>query len=103
MKGRSILHNVLLAQELVKGYDQVRISPRAVMKIDLQKEYDSLSWDFLFDLLEALRVPSVFVAWLRECVCSVSYAVKIMVRIKSESMGRGDLGRGIQCHLCFLS
>lgn len=94
VEGRSILHNVLLAQELIKGYDQSRISPRCVLKIDLQKAYDSLSLEFLIELLEALRFPSVFVGWLRECICTVTYAVKINGENKGRIEGQRGLGQG---------
>lgn len=47
VKGRSILHNVLLTQELLKGYEQAGISPRCVLKVDLQKAYETVSWKFL--------------------------------------------------------
>ncbi|XP_038994199.1 uncharacterized protein LOC120118111 [Hibiscus syriacus] len=42
IKGRSIVDNTLLAQELVKGYDRKVISPRCTLKIDLQKAFDTL-------------------------------------------------------------
>lgn len=94
VEGRSILHNVLLAQELVKGYDQANISPRCVLKIDLHKAYDSLSWDFIFELLEALNVPSIFVNWIQECVCTVSYAVKINGENQGRIIGKRGLRQG---------
>lgn len=41
---RLMQHNILLSQELVKGYLQKNISPRRLLKIDLQKAYDTISW-----------------------------------------------------------
>ncbi|KAL0374246.1 UNVERIFIED_CONTAM: hypothetical protein Sradi_3340300 [Sesamum radiatum] len=38
--GRSIVDNVLLAQELLAGYNQKRLPPRCTIKIDLQKAYE---------------------------------------------------------------
>ncbi|XP_019227753.1 PREDICTED: uncharacterized protein LOC109209040 [Nicotiana attenuata] len=41
--GRSILDNVIVAHELVKGYTQKGISPRCIIKMDIKKAYDSVA------------------------------------------------------------
>ncbi|KAL0290137.1 UNVERIFIED_CONTAM: hypothetical protein Sangu_2586200 [Sesamum angustifolium] len=51
--GRSIADNILLAQELLAGYNQARLPERCTLKVDIQKAYDSVEWDFL---LEGLKV-----------------------------------------------
>ena len=50
--GRSITDNVLLAQELVKGYSRATLSPRCCIKIDLQKAFDTLDWNFIIEVLQ---------------------------------------------------
>lgn len=77
VRGRSILHNVMIGQDLLRGYTHAKISPRCMMKLDLQKAYDSVDWRFLLCLLEAYCFPGRFVDWLRECICGVSYSVVI--------------------------
>lgn len=52
IKGRRIGDNILLAQELMRGYHRDNISPRCAIKVDLKKAYDSVRWDFLLDALE---------------------------------------------------
>ncbi|KAH0714734.1 hypothetical protein KY284_007639 [Solanum tuberosum] len=47
ISGRSILDNVIVVHELVKGYFQKGLSPRCLIKIDIRKAYDSLEWNFL--------------------------------------------------------
>ncbi|XP_038994260.1 uncharacterized protein LOC120118220 [Hibiscus syriacus] len=42
VKGIHIIDNILLAQDLVKGYGRKSISPRCAIKINLQKAFDSL-------------------------------------------------------------
>ncbi|KAL0298190.1 UNVERIFIED_CONTAM: hypothetical protein Sangu_3155800 [Sesamum angustifolium] len=49
--GRSITDNILLAQELLAGYNQMRLPNRCTLKVDIQKAYDSVKWDFLLELL----------------------------------------------------
>lgn len=43
-KGRSIIDNVLISQELIRLYNRKSASPRCLMKIDIQKAYDSVEW-----------------------------------------------------------
>jgi len=45
--GRSLAENVQLAQELLRKHARKRISPRCLIKVDLHKAYDSISWQFL--------------------------------------------------------
>lgn len=47
LEGGSIIHNVLIGQELVRLYRRKNISPRVLMKIDIKKAYNSVSWRFL--------------------------------------------------------
>lgn len=44
---RSIQSNLLLAHELVRGYNMARCSPRAMLKVDIHKAFDFISWDSL--------------------------------------------------------
>lgn len=45
--GRLLVENVLLATELVAGYKWKDISKRCLLKVDLQKAFDSINWDFI--------------------------------------------------------
>ena len=42
--GRAITDNILLTQELLKGYNCVNGPKRCAFKIDIQKAYDTVSW-----------------------------------------------------------
>ncbi|XP_062100441.1 uncharacterized protein LOC133806344 [Humulus lupulus] len=61
IKHRSLAYNVLIFQDLIKGYNRKNSSPLCAMKIDLSKAYDSIDWDFLENLLNALCFPSRFI------------------------------------------
>lgn len=74
VEGRSILHNVLIGQELLRLYAQKNTSPRLLMKIDIKKAYDFVSWDFLSELFTCLNFPQKFKGRLLECVSSTSYS-----------------------------
>ena len=55
--GRLISDNVLLAQELMRGYHRADSPSRGAIKVDLKKAFDSVRWDFILDLLEGLHFP----------------------------------------------
>lgn len=44
---KHIADNILLATELIKGYTNKYITPRCMIKVDLNKAYDSIEWSFL--------------------------------------------------------
>ncbi|GJW99432.1 RNA-directed DNA polymerase, eukaryota, reverse transcriptase zinc-binding domain protein [Tanacetum coccineum] len=49
--GRHIQDNILLTQELLRGYDRKQGAKRCAIKIDIQKAYDTASWKFFSDVL----------------------------------------------------
>ena len=59
--GRRISDNIFLSQEILRGYHRVSRDPRCAMKIDIMKAYDNVRWEFLFDVLEAMEFPSIFI------------------------------------------
>lgn len=75
--GRVITNNILLSHESVKGYSGKGISPRCMLKIDMQKAYDSVEWPFLENILLSLNFPTIFVRWVITCVQIVSFSIII--------------------------
>ncbi|GJV80225.1 protein kinase-like domain, concanavalin A-like lectin/glucanase domain protein [Tanacetum coccineum] len=49
--GRRTQDNILLTQELSKGYNKKHGAKRCAIKIDIQKAYDIVSWKFLEEVL----------------------------------------------------
>ncbi|CAH2936087.1 MAG: hypothetical protein CPSOU_6785 [uncultured Paraburkholderia sp.] len=74
---RSMIENIHLAQELMKGYNRKRISPRCLIKVDFRKAYDSVDWQFLRQVLIGMRFPELFVTWTMECVTTASYSIRV--------------------------
>ncbi|KAL0291608.1 UNVERIFIED_CONTAM: putative mitochondrial protein [Sesamum radiatum] len=75
--GRCIADNVLLAQELLSGYNQARLPKRCTIKIDIQKAYDSVQWDFLLETLKIFNFPSQFISWVEQCVTTAVFSIAI--------------------------
>ncbi|KAE8671854.1 hypothetical protein F3Y22_tig00111881pilonHSYRG00029 [Hibiscus syriacus] len=73
--GRSIVDNTLLAQEVVKGYGRKNISPRCTMKIDIQKAFDTLHWNFITTVLKSLGLPQLFIGWIEACFTEARFSI----------------------------
>lgn len=74
---RLLSENVLLASEIVQGYNRKNIKARALLKVDLRKAFDSVRWDFMLATLSALIIPEKFIGWIRECVCTPSFSISV--------------------------
>lgn len=75
--GRLLVENVLLATELVAGYKWKDISKRCMLKVDLQKAFDSVNWDFIQNTLEALGFPTHFRKLIAQCITTTRFSVSI--------------------------
>ncbi|XP_074301399.1 uncharacterized protein LOC141632786 [Silene latifolia] len=67
IRGRDIVENILICQDLTKLYNRSSCSPRVIMKLDLQKAYESLEWSFLEEMMQALNFPNRFTKMIMEC------------------------------------
>ncbi|XP_060170311.1 uncharacterized protein LOC132601223 [Lycium barbarum] len=72
IEGRNILDNVIIAHELIKGYSWKSVSPRCMIKIDINKAYDSIEWPFLRMVLTEFGMPHKLVCLIMECFTTVS-------------------------------
>ncbi|XP_074299262.1 uncharacterized protein LOC141630325 [Silene latifolia] len=77
IKGRSILENIMVCQDLVRLYNRQFSSARCMFKMDLMKAYNSVSWDFLADILEAFNFPVSIRRLIMECVSSATYTLSL--------------------------
>jgi len=53
LEGRSLLDNVLVADEVLEEYKRKR-KGCVFFKVDYEKAYDSVSWEFIYYMLERL-------------------------------------------------
>ncbi|XP_074293124.1 uncharacterized protein LOC141620052 [Silene latifolia] len=75
IKGRNIVENVLICQDLVRLYNKKSASLRYLIKIDLRKAYDTVEWCFFRQMLNAMKFPEKFINLLMTCVTTPSYSL----------------------------
>ncbi|XP_074298556.1 uncharacterized protein LOC141629455 [Silene latifolia] len=77
VKGRSILENILICQDLIRQYNRGKASPRCLFKLELQKAYDSIEWAFVDQMLEALLFPEKFRRMIMLCISTPTYTLNL--------------------------
>uniref|UniRef100_A0A803P4Q1 Reverse transcriptase domain-containing protein n=1 Tax=Cannabis sativa TaxID=3483 RepID=A0A803P4Q1_CANSA len=94
IKNRLLAHNILIFQDLLKGYTRKNISARCIMKIDLSKVYDTVDWHFIESLLKQLCFPSKFIQWIMVCLKGTRYNLLFNGKIQGSFKGEKGLWQG---------
>lgn len=66
--GRHISDNILVAQELMKGYDKKYGVNRCALNVDVQKAFDTISWKFIHTCLVKFGFHSKMIGWIMACI-----------------------------------
>ncbi|KAL0288914.1 UNVERIFIED_CONTAM: Retrovirus-related Pol polyprotein from type-2 retrotransposable element R2DM [Sesamum angustifolium] len=82
------------AQELLAGYNQARLPPRSTIKVDIQKAYDSVEWDFLIEVLKLFNFPACFIGWIEQCVTTASFSISLNGSVYGYFPGARGLRQG---------
>ncbi|GKC32155.1 RNA-directed DNA polymerase, eukaryota, reverse transcriptase zinc-binding domain protein [Tanacetum coccineum] len=90
--GRQISDNILLIQELMNGYTWKGKSRRCAFKVDIQKAYDTVSWDFLKMCLDYFGFHRKMVDWIMVCLSTTSFSINI----NGDSCGFFKAKRGLR-------
>lgn len=93
VKGRSIMDNILLMQEIVKNYHKGGGSPRCSIKMDFMKAYDSVEWGFVLDMMRVLDFPVQFISWVQACITSPMFSIVINGELQGRVKGACDRER----------
>ena len=76
VEGRQILDAVLIANELVDSSLR-RKKCGLVCKLDIEKAYDSISWEFLYKVLDKMGFGSRWLSWMKWCISTASFSILI--------------------------
>nr|GEW90959.1 hypothetical protein [Tanacetum cinerariifolium] len=85
--------NILITQELLKGYNRKNGAKRCAMKIDIHKAYDTISWDFLIEVMLMVGFHDTMVHWIMTCITSASFSICINGDINRFFKGEGTQAR----------
>ncbi|XP_057951032.1 uncharacterized protein LOC131145870 [Malania oleifera] len=91
---RSMVENIYMMQELIRGYARKRVSPRCLIKVDLRKAYDTVDWSFISDLLKHLKFPPMMIRWIMECISTTAFSVSLNGRLFGFFPGNQGLRQG---------
>ena len=47
------------------------------IKVDIQKAFDTIRWDFLLDVLDIMGFPSIVKCWIRSCISTPRFSINI--------------------------
>ena len=76
--GRWIAENQLIVHELLHSFKKRKVKGGFIaIKVDLQKAYDQVNWDFLKTVLTNFGFPNIFIKWVMECVTTTSLSVLV--------------------------
>jgi hypothetical protein len=76
VRGRQILDYVLIANESLDSHLKSG-EPGLLCKLDMEKSYDHVNWDFLLYLLSRCRFGLKWCSWIAFCISSAFFSVLI--------------------------
>ena len=91
VEGRQILDAALIANEDVDSL--IRRKEKGLLcKLDIEKAYDHLNWDFLLQVMEKMGFGKKWLIWIRWCI-SMAY---FSVLVNGTSSGYFQSSRGLR-------
>ncbi|XP_071694395.1 uncharacterized protein [Rutidosis leptorrhynchoides] len=94
VSGRRIFDNILLTQEIMKNYHLDRGIPRCAFKVDIQKAYDTVDWEFLKEVLQGFGFHKIMIKWIMKCVSTTSFSISINGELHGHFKGKRGLRQG---------
>nr|GEU60555.1 hypothetical protein [Tanacetum cinerariifolium] len=104
VSGRSISDNISLTQKLMHNYHLDWGFLRCAFKVDIQKAYDTVDWDFLKLNLTCFGFHERMVAWIMECGDPLSpYLFTIVMEVLTLILRRRVRESNLFSYHCYCS
>jgi hypothetical protein len=76
VEGRQIMDSVILANEVIHSLKMRKI-PGMLIKLDLSKDFDRLSWQYLRSVLESFGFSNHWVDWILKLTSSPFFSILV--------------------------
>lgn len=74
--GRCILDGVLIGNEVVDWWKKSK-QKGLILKLDFEKTYDSVNWEFLLAMMQNFGFGEKWVGWIKECISTPRISVLV--------------------------
>lgn len=77
--GRQIQDNIIVAHEVFHFLKHKKSGPKSsvAIKLDLNKAYDKVCWDFLLKVMERMGFDRRWIVWVQQCICTIKYSINV--------------------------
>jgi hypothetical protein len=76
VEGRKIMDNVILVHEIIHSLKSTR-TPGMLLKLDLSKSFDKLSWQYMKALLSAFGFNKDWISWIMNLISSTFFSILV--------------------------
>jgi hypothetical protein len=76
VEGSQIMDSVMLAHEVIHSLKSTR-TPGMLIKLDLSKYFDRLSWQYMNSLLEAFGFDKTWIDWIMKLTSSAFFSILV--------------------------
>ena len=91
VEGRQILDASLIANEIIDSMVKEKETD-ILCKLDIEKAYDQISWNFLFTVLQQMGFGIKWISWIKWCITTASFSVLV----NGSSIGFFRSSRGLR-------
>ena len=74
--GRQILDASLIANEVIDAW-QKRKEKGLICKLDVEKAYDSINWQFLMKVMQKMGFGSKWLGWIWSCISTSKHSILV--------------------------
>ncbi|XP_039125466.1 uncharacterized protein LOC120261592 [Dioscorea cayenensis subsp. rotundata] len=78
VSGRCPFDNIIALQEAAHTIESdCKNPPRMLIKIDIEKAYDTIHWSAILATLSKMNFPPIWISWIEACISSTSFSFLI--------------------------